>query len=408
MQHLIRKGLQKFEKLSPETARKLVESALFDITLLKNVLDSIAQGILVCDSKHNLILSNIYARHLISIDDDETGKKTVWHAVKSAEIKQFLRETLEACVDVEEREIELSGGANSAERLLSFDVHPLVSEGRITGSVILIADITLRRRKEANIKRIESLASLTTLAAGVAHEIKNPLAAISIHVQILKKTADKIRECCENADKECVPSLETHLEVVSDEIKRLNKIVVDFLFAVRPMDLNLRQTNINELIQEVLRLEQTETEAEGIECDAALDENIPPLVIDKQRIQEALVNLVKNAIEAMKETGAGEKRSGTRQGSAIRLVSKLAAGRALLSITDNGPGIAPEDISRIFEPYWTTKAGGSGLGLTLVFKVIQAHNGEITVHSEPGEGTCFLISLPLPQKDMRMITADGG
>jgi signal transduction histidine kinase len=139
---------------------------------------------------------------------------------------------------------------------------------------------------------------------------------------------------------------------------------------------------------------------------AELDESIPPLVIDKQRMREALVNLVKNAIEAAGTHGA-EFDESTQRGY-IRCATKMNGERVLLSVTDNGPGISSCNLTRVFDPYWTTKADGSGLGLTLVFKVIQAHNGEITVHSSPGEGACFLISLPAPGGDIKMLETNSG
>jgi PAS domain S-box-containing protein len=394
--HFISKTLTKFDRLSQDTAKELILSALDGVNLLENVLDSIAQGILVCDGKHNLLITNSYAKHIIPIKEEEAVKKSVWLAVKDAGVKKFLQETLQKGVDVHGREIEVD--VNGICRLLEFSVQALVEEGRIIGSVVLIADVTQKRVQEAKIRRIESLASLTTLAAGVAHEIKNPLAAISIHVQLIKKIAQKIQPSSGGAS-----DLDAHIDVVNDEIKRLNKIVVDFLFAVRPMKLNLRKSNINDVIQEVIKLEEPEAKKENISLTFKPCESPPEIKLDSNLIRQALVNLVKNAIEAIKEPPLKTGRAERRPDAEIRLTAQEAGERIVLSVADTGPGIPEKDVSRIFEPYWTTKSGGSGLGLTLVFKIIQEHNGEIIVHSKEGEGACFLISLPLPPKGMRML-----
>jgi signal transduction histidine kinase len=273
-------------------------------------------------------------------------------------------------------------------------VLPLVREHRVTGSLIYIEDITEKRGREARLRRAENLASLTTLAAGVAHEIKNPLGSISIHIQLMQKALGANRELAGQASP-YLDQLDKYIAVVNEEIDRLNHIVVDFLFAVRPMNLDLREGNVNTLIGELMNFMGFELSGASIVCSLELDEDLPLLKFDERYLKQALLNLVKNAAAAMPGGGRLTMRTGRKDNE------------ALISVIDTGVGIPEENLSKIFEPYFTTKAAGSGLGLTLVFKIIREHQGEISVKSREGEGTSFTISLPIPQREHRLIGFEG-
>jgi len=245
-------------------------------------------------------------------------------------------------------------------------------------------DITEKRRRDAQLRRAESLASLTTLAAGVAHEIKNPLGSISIHIQLIHK-ALMGREAVE------VPFLERHLGVVEEEIERLNKIVVDFLFAVRPMDVQLRDRDPGELVRGIADFIRPEAEATGVSVELSIADNLPRVALDERLMRQALLNLVKNSLAAM--PGGGE----------LRLAAEGSEDEVRLSVSDTGVGISEEALPKIFEPYFTTKENGTGLGLTITFKIVREHDGEIAVSSRPGLGSTFTISLPVPQKELRLL-----
>jgi signal transduction histidine kinase len=285
-------------------------------------------------------------------------------------------------------------------------VLPLVTDYQVTGSLIYIEDITEKRIKEAHLRRAESLASLTTLAAGVAHEIKNPLGSLSIHIQLIQKAMASNKETYltahpsgkDGAGKD--PSayfdlLDKYLAVVNEEIDRLNRIVVDFLFAVRPMDINLRVGDINAFIGELIQFVWYEVEEAHIECVMELDETLPFVSFDERYMKQALLNLIKNAMAAMPSGGV------------LTIKTQVKDGEVCISVQDTGVGIPDENLSKIFEPYFTTKETGSGLGLTLVFKIIREHRGEISVKSKEGEGTCFTLTLPIPQKERRLISYEG-
>ena len=392
MRQFIKRALQKLDEFEKEKGRAFILAASREIDRLETVIDSLPRGILVCDTAHKLVLANKTARRLLSIVSYEQGRESVWSVIGGEHISQFLAHTLVSHDKAEER--EFAADVNGAPRVLSVSVMPLVQLRKVSGSLILVDDITERRSREAVMRRMESLASLTTLAAGVAHEIKNPLASLSIHVQLIQKAVD-----AQKSRRADVPDVGKYLKVVNEEVDRLNGIVMDFLFAVRPMNAELRRGNINILIRELAEFVSFELAEAGIQCTLNLDDNVPLLNLDERLMKQALLNLVKNAIAAMDCGGTL---------SIATAAPEAGEGDVRISIADTGSGIAEENISKIFEPYFTTKHSGSGLGLTVVFRIIKEHEGDIRVASREGEGSVFLITLPVPQTKQRLIADAAG
>jgi len=380
-----RRALKKLDKLDAEQRRELLVSAVDEISLLETVLDSIHAGILVCDKDNNLVMINKYARRMIPMNNGEGMQ--LWSAIKDEQIVEFFRDILLNSEKVVDREVDVD--LQGRNILLSINVVPLVHDRRITGSLIYIEDITEKRKTESRLRRAENLASLTTLAAGVAHEIKNPLGSISIHLQLLQKTLAKKNKPSEN-------QTDKYFNVLKEEIDRLNRIVVDFLFAVRPMNLELREGDINALVLQIMEFVRYEMESSNILCLLELDENLPKILMDERYMKQALLNLITNAKAAMPEGGV------------FTIATNHVDNEIRISLCDTGVGISKENIAKIFEPYFTTKETGTGLGLTQVYKIIREHRGEITVDSEPGTGAEFKIILPIPQKEMRLIAYNEG
>ncbi|MDR2758452.1 MAG: PAS domain S-box protein [Spirochaetaceae bacterium] len=403
MRHFIRRALQKINKLTMEQIQALLFSTAAEIDRLETVLDSLTEGILVCDTEHNLILVNKLAERFIPVSYEQENTP-IWISVRNEEVADFLETTLINGDRVEEREFDID--VKGTQRLLSIGVLPLVRDHQVTGSLIYIEDITEKRGKEAKLRRAENLASLTTLAAGVAHEIKNPLGSLSIHIQLIQKALTANREMFINAHPagqdhigqkpmEYFNLLNKYIAVINEEIDRLNRIVVDFLFAVRPMNMEFREGDINNIIEELIKFVGYELEEAHIKYILELGENLPLVDVDERFMKQALLNLIKNAIAAMPQGGTFTIKTET-QDAEIRI-----------SVSDTGIGIPEDNRLKIFEPYFTTKENGSGLGLTLVFKIIREHRGEITVKSREGEGTCFIITLPIPPKEQRLIAYGG-
>jgi PAS domain S-box-containing protein len=401
MRQFIKRALQKVDKLTSQQMENLLHLSAKEIDRLETVMDSLMRGVLVCDTSNNLILANKAARRFLSIVSYEQARETIWSVIPEEMVAKFLAQTLLSADKVEEREFDVD--VNGAQRLLSVSVMPVVQDHQVTGSVILIEDNTERRGREAKLRQMENLASLTTLAAGVAHEIKNPLGALSIHVQLIKKAIDAQEELCSRprqSETECEPGkyfelIDKYLNVVNEEIDRLNRITVDFLFAVRPINLKVRRSSINDFVVELVDFVSVELREAGIEIVLNLAEHLCVIDFDPALMKQALLNLVKNAAAAM------------RGGGKLSIITEDTIGDIQITIADTGAGISAENFPKIFEPYFTTKDAGTGLGLTVVFKIIKEHKGDINVVSREGEGTAFTITLPKPLLEQRLITYEG-
>ena len=375
-----KRAVKKIDKLDKEQIKELLIASVEEIILLENVINSINVGIIVCDVENNLVMVNKCAKRMLPLNFIEGIP--IWSAVNDDKIVDFFKNNLMNGERVVDSEIDVT--YHGRNKLLSINILPLVNDKCITGTLIYIDDITDKRRAIARLRRAENLASLTTLAAGVAHEIKNPLGAISIHMQLLQKMLSK--------NKDIEKSTERYFDVVKEEIDRLNRIVVDFLFAVRPMTLELRETDINKLLFQLVELESVTMEKAGIECNLELADNIPKILIDERYMKQAILNLITNAKTAMPNGGT------------LSINSNYSDNEIKIIVKDTGTGIKQDNLAKIFEPYFTTTQTGTGLGLTHVYKIIKEHHGEISVHSEEDKGALFEIILHVPQKDTKLIT----
>jgi two-component system sensor histidine kinase HydH len=253
------------------------------------------------------------------------------------------------------------------------------SEGGQSGYLFILRDLGEVRRLQQQLKLNERLSALGNLAAGIAHEIRNPLSSIKGYATYL---TEKVKE-----DK----MAHATGMILIQETDRLNRVVSDLLSVARPVDLHLQPASIEELLRQAIRLVTPEAEEKKVAVTLALpavsaraDRHI---LIDADRLTQALLNLLVNAVQA---TDAG----GTVR-LALENVRPDGGEEALaVSVSDDGRGIAPRDMANLFTPYFTTKASGTGLGLAITQQIIAQHGGEITVRSKPGEGATFTILLP--------------
>jgi signal transduction histidine kinase len=230
------------------------------------------------------------------------------------------------------------------------------------------------RALEEEIHRNERLSELGSLAATVAHEIRNPLNSISMGMQRLKAEFTPVQDAGEYSH---------FLTLMQNEVERLNRTVEQFLSLARPLQLSPEPIAVEEFIREVTTLLDAEARAANIKIDLDAEPNLPPVKADRNYLKQLLLNLILNGIQAMPAGGRLSIR-------ADRVKNSLE-----ISVTDRGIGIKPDQLGKIFDPYFTTKANGSGLGLAIARRIAEAHGGKIDVQSEPGQGACFRVSLPL-------------
>jgi two-component system, sporulation sensor kinase E len=376
----IQKALARLDRLDHEQVAHLIAGLSEENELLAGVLESMTDGIVVTDSDRRVILSNRAAARMLGFTAEDAQERPLGEVMADQEFASFLDGHLAGPDRVSDREFALDGG----RRLLSASILPLVREGRVQGALVHVEDVTERRARESRLRRAESLASLTTLAAGVAHEIKNPLGSMGIHLQLIRRKIGA-KDCVDAVD------IEPHLGVMAEEVDRLNRIVVDFLFAVKPMDTRLEDADLNAVVRDLIAFVRPELDQAGVVVECELAEDVPVLKLDVRYVKQALLNLIKNGVAAM--SGGGR----------LSVETLRRDGEVQVRVSDTGTGIPAAIMDKIFEPYFTTKPFGTGLGLTIVFKIVKEHFGDIAVTSREGEGTTFTITLPVPQKDTMLL-----
>lgn len=247
----------------------------------------------------------------------------------------------------------------------------LEEEDGARGVVVLFRDITEIKQLKKEIAQSQRLASLGSLAAGVAHEIRNPLSSIKGFATYFKERYRDNPDDSQTAD------------IMVQEVDRLNRVIGQLLDYARPMTMNRRETAIQTVIQHALRMIESQAREKGVVIQTELQADVAAVLIDPDRIKQVFLNLYLNAIGAMEGGGI----------LSVALLS-MTDRRIRIEVRDTGVGIDPKDLDRIFDPYFTTKSSGTGLGLAIVQKIIEAHRGEIQVASTPGLGTTVSVILP--------------
>ncbi len=387
MKSFFKKVTTKISKLTPEQLEDFVETLTEENETYNAVLNSLHTGLLICNADWKLELKNKAVMRYIPMTATN-NIDPVWELIDNLQISEFLHQN---CTNQKKNISQdfLVFDSNNASRFLSVDIFPLVRSNKLWGYIIQVDDITEKRKQEILIRRMESMASLTNLAASVAHEIKNPLGAISIHIQLIQKALTKARE------KDGILPDEKHtdkyLHIVNEEIERLNNIIVDFLAAVRPVRVTMEPSNPTKLLETFKELIEPELQEKQISLNIDLMSFPQLILVDPKMFNQVLVNLAQNAIHAM------------TNGGSLHIITSIKNDRFTLVFRDTGCGMNESTLSRVFEPYFTTRAQGTGLGLSLVYKIVKEMAGDISVKSEIGKGTDFTLTFPLLQREQKLL-----
>lgn len=374
---------KKIDKLDIETIKNILYELIEENENLKNLFNSMKEAVLVLDKNMNITFYNKMAIRLLEI----TGKNLIGININDILKNEYLKNIINDAIIKEEKleEIEIRLDSEN-QKYISFSMHPLVKDGIIIGNIIIIDDISAEKENKNKLRQAESLAALTTISAGIAHEIKNPLGAISIHVQLIEQEI-------KNNNPQISSDFKLSINVIKEEIDRLNRIVVDYLTTVRPLKAKLTLINLKDFLDKFVELIQPELELNGIKFEKKYSK-LPEVWIDEKYFKQALINLINNSLVAIKKNGL------------IKIEAFQKQNYVILNIIDNGEGIPLDIQSKIFDPYFTTKSFGTGLGLTIVYKIIKEHKGEINFSSKKGE-TVFSIKLPLSFIEKGLIEYSG-
>ncbi|WP_300755952.1 ATP-binding protein [uncultured Brachyspira sp.] len=383
------KIFQNFDKVS-DAEKKKVFQRLSTLWYSQNIIiENLEEGIIAIDNEGMIQGINKKACFLFSIPRNSEGE-----SLSQCMPDNDIGKTILELVNSNDSETKLLKD-NENERILQINILPIGENGRIIGTLIKAFDITKTYESAQKLKRAEQLASLTTLAAGVAHEIKNPLGSISIYVQLI----DKIIKKNMDNDCQCYKDFKEYSNIIKEEIGRLEDTINSFLFSVRKLELNIEDVNINALILSTVSFLKYEIEKNNVSIDIKFDKDNLILKLDERYIKQALINIIQNAIDAMNENKRDNKKE-------IYIKLKTIDNYAVISIRDTGIGMKEETLNKIFEPYFTTKRHGTGLGLTNVVRIIEAHNGNITIESEYEKGSEVIIKLPLKQENQKFLNTD--
>ncbi len=404
-----KKIIGRLEQLDPQGLRVVLERLASERSFLETLFNIIEDGVVVVDVKGRILYCNLAAGRLLGVNADDAEGLPVKEYLPELDLDKLLAMDARGGTKVARQELELS---YPRQRYLRLYAAPLDGEARGTsGLALVLHDATEARQKTFEAIESERIQALTLLAASVAHEIGNPLNALHIHLQLMERQITKLKNgvspaakarrlastaapAAGNEAQEAAEKLSQYLEVAKGEINRLDYIITQFLQAIRPTPPQFRPASLNGVVEKTLELLRPELENRGLAVKEKLARDLPEAPLDAGQVQQVLVNLIKNAMQAM------------TKGGTLTLQTGQGAEGVWVSVTDTGGGIPEEQINRIFEPFYTTKKKGTGLGLMIVQRIVRAHGGRIEIESNVGRGTSFRIWLPRHERSTRLL--EGG
>ena len=405
----VEKLIERLGRIGPEEVQNYFLRLAQEKGFLETVFNAIQEGVIVTDSNGRITYLNEAACALFGLESADAIGNRLAERIRGLDWESLTKSRGPVSHDMEvfypqnrfikfyivplgiEHRGPVAGDDDSGRDTESGERSTPGSPTRATaaeevGHVMILRDITQSRRTAQQTIESERLNALTLLAAGVAHEIGNPLNSLHIHLQLMERSL-------QNLDDGAKAELQHSIDIARSEVNRLDSIVTQFLRAIRPSRPQLRPENLNTIVEEAVRFFTPELQDREIVVEQELRSDLPVLQVDRDQMKQAFYNVIKNSLEAMHRHGT------------LRIRTDMDDTHVIIQFVDTGGGISAESLSRVFEPYFTTKPAGTGLGLLIVRRIVREHGGELSIESPHGKGLTVTIRLPYIDKRVRMLEA---
>lgn len=351
----------------------------------KAILESLAGGVLTLDLQGNVSIINRAALEILEVRRPPPVFHVSWLAERHPVLAELIRQAVFDGKYVQDHDWKFvnSGGARAVLRTTISEQKD--ERGNRAGIIVLVKDVTRLVAMDRELRKRDRLAAAGTLAAGVAHEIRNPLSALELNTRLLR---DEVLSPSPSRE-----DIESYFDVLVAETRRLNRITANFLQFTRPAALTRTPVNVEEPLTQVIRLLEIEARERGITFAVRLMPAKALVLGDATKLEQLFLNILINAMQAMPDGGEVRVES--------RIVWEEETPFVEIAFADSGVGIPAEDMARLFDPYFTTREGGTGLGLPIADRIATDHGGKILVESTPGVGTTMMLRLPLAEENGR-------
>jgi two-component system, sporulation sensor kinase E len=374
------KLLNRIDRVGQDDLQAYLQRLNNEKGFFETIFNTLQEGIVVVDAKGRILYLNHAITTLLGMEPARAMGTPIAQHLKELDWPKILAEGR-----VVNRDLEVF---YPQQRYLNFYLVPLEEkDSSLMGFAIIFHDLTARRAQAREAIESEKLNAVTLLAAGVAHELGNPLNSLNIHLQLLER--DLRKRDSEGSDDELLESV----RVARSEVGRLDTIISQFLGAVRPAHTVRTMVSINSVVHESLAFLQPEIKDRDVIVQEELGDSLPTIPANVDQLKQAFYNLIKNAVQALSHGGI------------LRVTTSRTDTHLVVSFEDNGTGISVEDMAHITEPYFTRKKNGSGLGLFIVQRILHEHGGHLELLSNPGRGTTARILLPLAERRVRLLGA---